>query len=178
MKLDPDYNPFVLGERPCAWCGAPVVIMRRPGRPRLYCNHTCRQRAYEHRHGFRHQRTVLPLPGQAPGERWLGSGYEEGRCKGELFGLVHAMRTSVRPEGLRRQTMCGQLARPMPGRHYTALRDDACKSCATAVAAAPLTYGVTPSNELSRLRSLIVEGLEHRLEAVALLDWLTTRIAC
>ena len=54
------------------------AIARRPGRPRLYCNHACRQRAYEHRHGFEHQRTVRPLPGQLSGDFWSGTGYERG----------------------------------------------------------------------------------------------------
>ena len=55
--------------RPCSWCASEFVIARRPGRPRLYCNHACRQRAYEHRHGFEHQRTVRPLPAQVAATR-------------------------------------------------------------------------------------------------------------
>ncbi len=61
-----------LTHRPCSWCAAEFVIARRPGRPRLYCNHACRQRAYEHRHGFEHQRTVRPLPGQVIGVCLVG----------------------------------------------------------------------------------------------------------
>ncbi len=87
-------------------------VVRRPGRPRLYCDHACRQRAYEHRHGFEHERTVRPLPAQARGETWTGTGYERsvtGMVPGH--GRVHALRTSVRPEGRRRETLCGLLGR-------------------------------------------------------------------
>ena len=38
--------------RPCAWCATEFAVVHRPGRPRLYCNHTCRQRAYELRYGI------------------------------------------------------------------------------------------------------------------------------
>ncbi|MEO7370690.1 MAG: hypothetical protein ABIZ69_07505, partial [Ilumatobacteraceae bacterium] len=54
--------------RACTWCATEFPIARRPGRPRLYCNQACRQRAYENRHGFEHQRTVRPLPGQVTGD--------------------------------------------------------------------------------------------------------------
>src|SRR4029077_10322237 len=85
--------------RPCSWCATEFAVIRRPGRPRLYCNHACRQRAYEQRHGFEHERTVRPLPAQARGETWTGTGYE--RSQTGLVGAhskVHALRTSVRPE--------------------------------------------------------------------------------
>ena len=87
--------------RACSWCASEFAIAHRPGRPRLYCRHSCRQRAYEHRHGFEHQRTVRPLPGQVIGDSWSGSGYERGGSIAP-FGRTHALRTSVRPEGCRR----------------------------------------------------------------------------
>lgn len=165
-----------VGQRPCAWCAATFVVIRRPGRPRLYCNHACRQRAYEHRHGFRHERTVRPLPGQASGDRWTGTGYEEGRCP-TIDGKLHAMRTSVRPEGRRRETLCGLLAFPVPGRHFSVARSQSCLSCAEVTRRNPLRFGVTPSNELSRLRALLAEGFEERVEPDDLSRWLRTRLA-
>lgn len=36
------------GQRPCAWCGSPVVDPPS-GRRKLYCRRSCRQRAYESR---------------------------------------------------------------------------------------------------------------------------------
>ena len=104
--------------RSCSWCAS--AIAPRPGRPRLYCNHTCRQRAYEHRHGLEHQRTVRPLPGQAVGDVWSGTGYERGGSIAP-FGKTHALRTSVRPEGRRRETLCGVLAAPTTGQYFSAL---------------------------------------------------------
>ncbi|MBP2471757.1 hypothetical protein JOF53_000629 [Crossiella equi] len=35
--------------RHCAWCGRPLPDSGRIGRPRRYCGHACRQRAYERR---------------------------------------------------------------------------------------------------------------------------------
>ncbi|MDU0477668.1 hypothetical protein QVA66_00250 [Staphylococcus chromogenes] len=34
----------------CAWCGKPIETTGR-GRPKKYCGHSCRQRAYEQRNG-------------------------------------------------------------------------------------------------------------------------------
>jgi hypothetical protein len=33
----------------CRWCGRSYVAAARPGRPRLYCRRSCRQRDYEAR---------------------------------------------------------------------------------------------------------------------------------
>jgi hypothetical protein len=148
--------PIITHPRPthraCAWCANEYPIAQRPGRPRLYCNHTCRQRAYEHRHGFTHQRTTRPLPGQTPGETWTGTGYE--RSYTGLFpgnGRVHAMRTSVRPERHRRETLCGLLAPPLPGHHFNTGHQRACATCTTITTTNPLRYGINPSNELATI---------------------------
>ena len=77
--------------RACAFCAKEFAVVRRPGRPRLYCNQVCRQRAYEHRHGFEHERTVRPLPAQAKGETWTGTGYER-----SMTGLVRRIRQDAR----------------------------------------------------------------------------------
>ena len=159
--------------RPCSWCARAVVIVRRPGRPRLYCNHACRQRAYEHRHGFCHVRTSrpLPLPGQADdGPPTRATGYESG---GHGYGgaIVHALRTSVRPEGRRRETLCGLLAAPS-GRSFSTHRPNACKSCSSVATSVPLRHPVEPSNELARLRAVIEETIEHRVRPAEALTWL------
>ncbi|WJZ02597.1 hypothetical protein [Corynebacterium freiburgense] len=36
-------------EKRCEWCGKPIVVENTRGRPRRYCNRSCRQRAYEQR---------------------------------------------------------------------------------------------------------------------------------
>lgn len=146
-------------------------MVRRPGRPRLYCGHACRQRAYEHRHGFEHQRTVRPLPGQVEGESWTGTGYERGGSPAP-FGKTHALRTSVRPEGRRRETLCGLLTYPMPGQHFTSLHPRACRTCTEVTEANPLRYGISPSNELARLRSLLDDIDEQRVPPADALSWI------
>jgi hypothetical protein len=160
-------------QRACSWCATEFAVVRRPGRPRLYCNHVCRQRAYEHRHGFEHERTVRPLPAQARGETWTGTGYER-----SLTGLVggrdrvHALRTSVRPEGRRRETLCGLLAPPLAGQHFNARHPAACTTCAAVAASNPLRYGIAPSNELARLRAMLVEMRERRIDPADALGWM------
>ena len=157
--------------RACAWCAAEFPVIRKPGRHRIYCNHTCRQRAYEHRHGFRHQRTVRPLPAQAPGEAALGSGYERGGW-GIGGKKIHAMRTSVRPHGRMRETLCGHLIVPKTGFWFLPRHPQACTMCATAAAAAPLTHPISCSNELSRLRAIIDEAIEERLDPGQAVAWM------
>jgi hypothetical protein len=157
--------------RSCSWCASDFAIAHRPGRPRLYCNHTCRQRAYEHRHGFEHQRSVHPLPGQVAGDVWSGTGYERGGSIAP-YGKTHALRTSVRPEGRRRETLCGVLAQPITGHHFSALHPRACKVCTTVTDANPLRYGISPSNELSRLRSLLDDVSERRIAPANVLRWI------
>jgi hypothetical protein len=158
-------------DRACAWCATEFPVLRRPGRPRLYCRRSCRQRAYEHRHGFVHQRTVRPLPGQVSGDSWTGTGYERGGSIA-AFGKLHALRTSVRPEGRRRQTLCGLLAAPLAGRHFQAGHQRACRSCSDIAAANPLRFGISSSNELSRLRSLLDDVDERRVPAADALRWI------
>lgn len=157
--------------RPCSWCAKEFVIACRPGRPRLYCNHACRQRAYEHRHGFEHQRTIRPLPGQHTGDSWSGSGYERGGFISP-FGRTHALRTSVRPEGSRRETLCGVLAKPMTGHYFTPMHPRACETCTDVVEKHPLRYGISASNELSRLRSLLDDMHGNRVEPGKALSWI------
>jgi hypothetical protein len=137
----------------------------------LYCNHACRQRAYEHRHGFEHQRTVRPLPGQVVGDGWSGTGYERGGSIAP-FGKVHALRTSVRPEGRRRETLCGVLVAPVAGQHFTPMHQRACRVCTDVADSNPLRYGISASNELSRLRSLLDDIDRRRVPPADALSWI------
>jgi hypothetical protein len=160
--------------RACSWCATEFAVVRRPGRPRLYCDHTCRQRAYEHRHGFEHERTVRPLPGQARGETWTGTGYERSQT-GFVGGRskVHALRTSVRPEGRRRESLCGLLVPPLAGQHFNTVHRSACKTCVLVTAANPLRFGIAPSNELARMRAMLDEINERRIDPADALRWIT-----
>ena len=159
--------------RACSWCASEFVVACRPGRPRLYCTQACRQRAYEHRHGFAHQRTQRPLPGQVGGDSWSGTGYERGGSIAP-FGKSHALRTSTRPEGRRRETLCGLLTQPVAGQHFSVLHRRACESCTTITEANPLRYGINASNELARLRSLLDDIDQQRIEPTNAINWIRT----
>lgn len=64
------------------------------------------------------------------------------------------------------------LAAPVYGQHFHPFGANACRTCAAVVAATPLEFGISPSNELSRLRAVIVETSERRLEPAEAVDWL------
>ena len=175
------HRPPACHFRACAWCAADVAIVRRPGRPRLYCNHACRQRAYEHRHGFTHERAPRLLPGQAPPDHvddWRrpfgagdATGYERGGL-GMRGNKAHALRPNVRPEGRRRETLCGLLAPPV-GRPFSLMRPRRVPDLLI-ISPTATHYGqpIEPSNELARLRAIIDEATERRLKPKAALAWL------
>jgi hypothetical protein len=114
---------------------------------------------------------VRPLPGQVTGDVWSGSGYERGGSIAP-FGKTHALRTSVRPEGRRRETLCGLLAPPTPGQYFAAVHPRACRVCTAVSDSNPLRYGISPSNELSRLRSLLDDVDEKRIQPASALSWI------
>jgi hypothetical protein len=126
---------------------------------------------HEHRHGFEHQRTVRPLPAQVSGDSWSGSGYERGGFISPM-GRAHALRTSVRPEGRRRETLCGVLASAVNGQHFTPMHPRACRTCTSVADSNPLRYGISASNELSRLRSLLDDVGERRVDPADALSWI------
>lgn len=177
MGLNNDFELAHHGptHRACSWCATDFPVFHRPGRPRLYCRRACRQRAYEHRHGFRHERTTRTLPGQTEhralrASSTSGTGYERG---GHGYGgaIVHALRTSVRPDGERRETLCGLLAAPS-GRSFSGIHPAACRTCTAIADRSPLRQRVEPSNELARLRAIIDEAGERRHDPAAALAWL------
>jgi hypothetical protein len=154
--------------RACSWCATEFVVVRRPGRPRLYCNHACRQRAYEHRHGFCHERTVRPLPGQVEGDVWSGTGYERGGSIAP-FGTRHAHQRS--PRGPSPRDPVRPALRPS-GQYFSTRHPRACQSCTHIAESTPLRYGVSPSNELSRLRSLLDDMAEARVPPTEAIRWI------
>jgi hypothetical protein len=88
-------------------------------------------------------------------------------------GQVHALRTSVRPEGRRRETLCGLLAAPLAGQHFNALHRGACKTCVAVAASNPLRFGIAASNELARIRAMLDEVREHRIDPAEGFRWIT-----
>ena len=86
------------------------------------------------------------------------------------------MRTSVRPEGRRRETLCGLLAEPVAGQYFLPAAAHACSSCVAIAAANPLAVGISVSNELSRMRAVLDEVVERRLDPAAALAWLSSTV--
>ena len=99
----------------------------------------------------------------------MGTGYERGFA---AFGKTHALRTSVRAEGSRRETLCGLLARPIAGQHFQTVDARACVTCTKVVKQNPLRYGINPSNELSTLRSLLDDMDERRVAPSDAVAWI------
>ena len=116
-KQPPPTRP---SSRTCPWCSTQFEAVYRPGRPRIYCRLSCRQRSYERRRGL----GVLPPPDRiimtntgplaALPNRFPG--YERGYAWG-LDTRAHALRPAgITEHGERRLTLCGTLARPVPAR--------------------------------------------------------------
>ncbi len=144
--------------RACAWCSAEFEAAYRPGRPRIYCRDSCRQRAYERRRGL----GVLPPP-----DRLIMSafgplahlpnrfpGYERGQVWA-LAGRAHAMRPSgIAETGERRLTLCGLLARPVNRAFYQSAAES-CLTCTRVERLRPSARAVRTSTDLAALRYLL-----------------------
>jgi hypothetical protein len=144
--------------RQCAWCSMTFEAVYRPGRPRVYCRVSCRQRAYERRRGL----GVLPPPDRrimselAPLAHLPNRfpGYERGEVWA-LAGQAHAMRPAGLAErGERRLTLCGLLARPVC-RSFHRTAKNACLTCASVERIRPSARTVRPSADLAALRHLL-----------------------
>ncbi len=103
---DPRYTlecEVILVDWNCPMCGTPTPRTRRPGRPRVYCTNSCRQRAYRDRR----RRGVRLLCGDGqPCERSFGRRVEHlMRAPGDV---VADRRASNR----RAVSLCGAFVRP------------------------------------------------------------------
>jgi hypothetical protein len=118
----------------CPVCGTPVPVVFRPGRARVYCTNSCRQRAYRCR---RHSRT-----GFDP------SGIDRPADRARSRERSHALRTPDDPVARGRRdhrgraiTLCGTFgvaARRPPSTH-TRFVDDVPWACQTCTSLAPPT---------------------------------------
>jgi hypothetical protein len=144
--------------RQCRWCAEHFAIDCRPGRPRLYCTQSCRQRAYERRRGLAvlppFDRRVMndggPLRHLPQGRH----GYESGLVSA-LESRIHALRPAgVSERGDRRITLCGVLARPSP-RPFWAPHSTACQTCAKVEDLRPSARPIRPSADLAAMRSIL-----------------------
>jgi hypothetical protein len=82
------------------------------------------------------------------------------------------MRTNARPEGHRRETLCGLLAQPVTGHYFHPTDPRACTTCRHLTQTNPLRYPINPSNELSNLRALLTDIHEQRIPATDALNWI------
>lgn len=144
--------------RQCGWCTGTLPIVRRPGRPRIYCTQSCRQRAYERRRGL----GVLPPPdriimtdgGPLAHLPSRSKNYERGEIR-ILQGRAHAMRPAgITERGERRLTLCGLLARPVT-RPFDSGGHESCRTCAAVERVRPPARPIRLSPDLAALRSLL-----------------------
>ncbi len=61
---------------------------------------------------------------------------------------------------------------PDAGQYFTALHPRACRVCTAVSDSNPLRYGISPSNELARLRSLLDDIREKRIPPADALRWI------
>jgi hypothetical protein len=145
-----------------------------PGRKKLYCSVSCRQRAYERRRGL----GVLPPPEQLitrPGgplahlpnrsPRYEASGWTSlGRYR------VHALRPAGYAEpGEKRATLCG-VKRPPSGRPFQfGPPGHTCQTCVKIARLRPPARALRPSSDLAAYRAqldaiavhLAAHGVDH-----------------
>jgi len=151
----PDRRP---NSRPCLWCRRTIALHRGPGRQRLYCRHSCRQRAYERRRGL----GVLPPPerlitragGPLAHLRGRYHLYEAGGAAFIPGRKLHALRPGgIAEAGDRRATLCGVMRAPngkpfVPGDH-----DGVCETCTAIARARPAARPMRPSSDLAAYRA-------------------------
>jgi len=144
-----------------------------PGRKKLYCRASCRQRAYERRKGL----AVLPppdrlvmrpggplahLPNRAP--RYEASGWAlRGRAR------IHALRPAGYAEpGERRPTLCGLMRAPVGRAFQLGPPGTVCQTCARVAGLRPPARALRTSNELAAYRAqldaVVVQLAEYGID--------------
>lgn len=139
----------VVDERPCPVCSTTVQQIHRPGRARIYCSNSCRQRAYRwrRRRGVRHC-----AERNGPVERMVA------------YGRRHAARHPADPVSRvtdrrnRVPTVCGTFATPstrMRFTHYDFLPDHpwSCATCVALIDSGPIAPATVPPWRPSPLSS-------------------------
>ncbi len=158
LHADP---PVLIDRRPptardCSWCHVRFALRQGPGRKRIYCSHSCRQRAYERRRGL----GVLPPPevliaqpgGPLSHLPQRSMRYEAGAV---LYtgDKIHALR----PGGLadpadRRATLCGLVKAPT-GRPFVYVEGRSCETCDIVQRLRPARRSLRVSNDLAAFRT-------------------------
>ena len=139
----------------CEWCGEGFVRRHERGRRPIYCDHTCRQRAYENR---RRGANVIGLPKATTVERLHPDPkhYQSG-AGGEYLNVLHA----IRPDGCAdyigfRPTLCGTRVKPSPWPFYE--QADAgghCETCTRVARLFPPERNIDPVGDVGTATALI-----------------------
>jgi hypothetical protein len=142
--------------RECSWCHTTFALRVGPGRKRIYCNQSCRQRAYERRRGL----GVLPPPEVLIARPGGPLGHlPQRRPRYEAGGMAYARNKvhALRPGGYadnadRRPTLCGLLRAPT-GRPFVFIEGRSCLTCDSVQLLRPAARSLRVSNELAALRT-------------------------
>jgi hypothetical protein len=148
----------------CPCCDRTIDIVHRPGRPRLYCSHACRQRAYRwRREHHAHTRSTPSWPAESATVRG--------------GGRTHALRTERDPLSRRSDrrgrevTACGALGHPHhPSRRrgerapFLRAGPTACRMCAALVQPRPL--GLVPPGAIPPPTQLTARTMADTAEAL------------
>lgn len=133
----------------CAYCHRQFEHPIRPGRRRLYCRRSCRQRAYECRrhllaparpHPYDHPTTNDGRVRRRP--EWV-----EGTTR-YVFGKLHIVLPGAMDGKGRFPTMCGLQAHPNSARPFSTLRAGACRTCCRLSATRQPTGKLRPHHDL------------------------------
>ncbi|HQZ35979.1 MAG TPA: hypothetical protein PK020_16245 [Ilumatobacteraceae bacterium] len=144
--------------RQCLWCHTEFDLRLGPGRKKIYCTVSCRQRAYERRRGL----GVFPPPEQLisrPGGP-LGhlpnrfTRYEAGGMTVQRHYKIHAMRPAGYAEaGERRPTLCGLKRRPNGQTFNEGPIERICQTCMKIARIRPPARRQFPSSDLAAYRA-------------------------
>ena len=145
------------GRRQCRWCAEFFAVVIQPGRPKLYCTQSCRQRAYERRRGLGvlppMDRLFMVNGGPFPNTVNARRGYECGIIGYGAVGREHALRPAGVSQGNgRRITMCGLLAWSTP-RPFASISARACRTCTKVENLRPSARAIRPSADLAAIRA-------------------------
>ena len=145
-------------ERSCLWCRTVFVLRSGPGRKKLYCKVSCRQRAFERRRGL----GIFPPPEQLitrPGGplSHLPNRYTRYEAGGMLVNIrrkVHALRPAGFAEpGERRATLCGLKKRPNTRLFNEGPVERPCQTCLKIAKLRPPARRPYPSSDLAAYRA-------------------------
>ena len=140
----------------CEWCGKHFVRRHQRGRCPLYCNHTCRQRAYEAR---RRGACTLGLPKPTVVERLR----EHPKCyQAGVGGMYLHLSHALRPDGAAdrigfRPTLCGARVKPTLRPFYVNAPPSFhnCATCDWIAARFPPVRNIDPAADIGTATSLI-----------------------